>query len=346
MIPALALGCCLLLQERPSLADHPDPRFRQALEIYESGDSERALEILRQACEAQPEDAERWFRVAELLVQKQDYAACLPFAEAAAERAPQSAPALALLGFAHFGLGDLGQSEAVFRRAVERFPQNANLWFQLGFSRGHNRKVLEAQPCFDRALQLDPGNPRYLYYSAENWMARGRFAEAEPLFRAAAGGERRHPDAAWKLAQALQFLGRSEEAEQWFQAALEPSLPGSPSSLQQARYHYAVFLFERDRVEAAEKLLTEFLEKSPVDRMAWLYLGRCQKALGKHQQAEASRVRYRELQTREDQEETERLLSLIEALRGDAPTPAKDSGASQDGGSSDRSGEEPSRTSP
>jgi protein O-GlcNAc transferase len=143
---------------------------------------------------------------------------------------------------------------------------------------------------------------------AENELNLHRLDRAEAGFRKAMTLTPGHPDARWKLAVTLGQLDRAAEAEALFRQAVAA---GAPKSRDRAAFHYGIFLFERGRHAEALPQLEAATRAKPDDRMAWSWLARAQKALGKKEEAAASIARYRELQARADREETDFLLGLI-----------------------------------
>ena len=289
-----------------------DPRFVEAQRLWQAGEREASLLQFRRLCEENPRDGERPLKVASWFVQNNHHGAALPFAQVAFQRAVENPRAHAILAVCLVNLNRHKEAERGLVESVRRFPEDARLRFTLGWACLERGSVLEAQKHYDAALELEPRHPLYLFMSGENWMRRCVYEEAERMFRAACEGAPPHPDARWRLGQALGFLERHDEAEEHFTMALKEA-EQERRSPHRARYGYALYLFEQGRIEDAEPLLARLVADRPEHRLGWMYLARCQKGLGKFEEARESVARYQALQKKEDAaDEAEKLRWFIE----------------------------------
>ena len=323
MAAVLLLGGALELSAQVhNQALRDDPRYLQGQELWRQGKPGEALALYRAMCDEAPEDGTRYLQVASLLVSYSQFRHALPFAELACQRGEPTAQAFTILAMCHLQSGDAEASERVLRDALTRHPGNPRLNFSLGLVCKRVGRLIEAQAFHEKALEADPDNGLYLFGLGEIWLLRSRYPEAEKLFRKAYEVESRHMDASWRLAQTLAFLDRHEEADSWFRSAVNDAFDsGHPPHA--ARFHYAVYLFERERFAEAEPLLDVLVLDRPKNRMAWMYRGRVQKALGKVDEAKASMERYQELQLSEDAADDKR--------KQEAFAERKDGGADQGG---------------
>lgn len=276
------------------------PGFQEALGLWETGARDDSLARFRRLCESQSSNQRAFLEVAYFLADQGAFEAALPFAKVACERTAPDPRAFGLLGLCCMQTKRKKEAEVAFRQGTERFPRNAELQFNLGMASKVLGKILEAQEGFDAALALNPESSLYAFNSGVNWLVRSRYEEAEVLLRRAAAGAPPHPDACWRLGQVLGFLGRGE-AEAWFLQAFQHSQPPrSRETRKRARYYYSVYLFEERRYGDAEPSFSELVREYPNHRMGWMYLGRCQKALGKLDEARESMARFRSIQVQKD----------------------------------------------
>lgn len=290
--------------------------FVQAQRGWMQGQHDAALRGFRELCESRPDDGLTWLAVADFLSLKEAYREATPFAKRAVELVQSQRDAFLILAQCHVETGGYAHAETAMQAGVKHFPDDALMHFQLGSTKALNQKILEARASFREAVRLEPSNARYQYTLGASYARANEFPQAERHLARACRGKSKHADALWQLAQVIAFQDRPEEAEPWFLKAL--SLPDTSlyrAPRQKARYAFAVFLYEQRRHDEAEKQLQEFLAINDEDRMAWMYLGRVQNALGKRDEAQVAAQRYRELQTKLDREEDGYLLGLIENLR-------------------------------
>jgi predicted Zn-dependent protease len=331
IVVATALVAAPAVAQQPAADDlartqalRNDPRLESAKRRFVGGDAAGARAEFGSVCKAAPGEGWLALAVTDFLVSHQDFTGAEPFARSALVLLPEVPPAHNLLGSCLLFTDRVDEAEQVYRAAAAKFEGTEaarNLVFGVAMACAVGHKNLEAQTWFERALALDPDSPLFHFSSAENLILLHRPAEAELHLRRAAGGPAPHPDADWKLATVLAAQGKDAEAESLFRAA---SRKGPPASRSNATYQRAVFLLERGRAAEAEPLLTEAVANRPDDRMAWSYLARAQKTLGKTADAAASLKCYRALQGKADRAETDYLLGLIRPQLSGGEAPKKE----------------------
>lgn len=172
--------------QQPSPPATPDPARRAALRLelaslyFARGQSETALEELRQALDARPDMAE----------------------------------AHSLRGLVYAALGDMGRSEQSFRRALELNPRDADAMHNFGWTLCQRQRYDEAEALFARAL----AQPQYRD-QMRTMLARGvcqaragRWAEAEASLSRSYELDPGNPVTAYNLAEVLLQRGELERA--------------------------------------------------------------------------------------------------------------------------------------
>jgi tetratricopeptide (TPR) repeat protein len=161
----------------------------------------------------------------------------------------RSAPALSLLGTAHYRLGEKheakiayraaieldrsyeeacfnlgvleqkdgndGDAEALLRMAIQLDPARAGSHGILGVLLHKHGRHLEAESEFRRCLELDPSDYFSHLYLANNLAVQRRESEAEQEFRAAIAIRPGEEPAIQLFANYLESIFRTEEAAQW-----------------------------------------------------------------------------------------------------------------------------------
>jgi len=102
-------------------------------------------------------EAEDGVVVANRLMQAQLYEQALDALTRAALEQGMTGEILTGMGTANLGLGRLGQSEQLLRRAVEIEPDWPEAWNNLGVLLMERGKITEAQNVFRKAFALDDG---------------------------------------------------------------------------------------------------------------------------------------------------------------------------------------------
>jgi type IV pilus assembly protein PilF len=172
--------------QQTSVPAAPDPARRAAVRLelaslyFARGQSETALEELRQALEARPDMAE----------------------------------AHSLRGLVYASLGDTARSEQSFRRALELNPRDADAMHNFGWTLCQRQRYDEADALFARAL----GQPQYRD-QMRTMLARGvcqaragRWAEAEASLTRSYQLDPTNPVTAYNLAEVLLQRGELERA--------------------------------------------------------------------------------------------------------------------------------------
>jgi predicted Zn-dependent protease len=304
-------------QTSPQPAPQPaprqlDPRLAAELARYDRGDTKGAKEALALLQVTAKDDGALQVLAAHELELRQEHLAAEPFARRAVALLPEFAPAQQRLGICLLSTQRAEEAEAIFRAAAKRFsgtPDEPDLVFHLGMACAMQNKRIEAGESFARALVLRPKDNLYRFSAAENDRNLKHFEAAEAGFRLAMA-EPRHPDAGWKLATTVAAEGRFDEAEKLFRSELK-NLP--PSSRVTAGFEFAAFLFDRGRPAEALPMLESLVKARPNHRLAWYYLARTYRLLGRAEDAASAVKHYQALQAEADRSDEEYLLGLIRA---------------------------------
>jgi tetratricopeptide (TPR) repeat protein len=168
----------------------------RAWHAHQSGDSARAIELYRQALQADPGNADAW----------------------------------CLLGMVQRAAAQPDQAVASYREALRLRPDFVEGWNNLGNALVNQKKADEAVAAFRQVLRLRPD-----YAEAHNNLAaalrlQSKWAEAERHYREAVRLKPDYADAHANLGVALQGLGQFEQAEASYREALRLR-PDSPEAL-------------------------------------------------------------------------------------------------------------------
>ena len=130
----------------------------EAAEAIKAGDNQKAAELYREACAAQPENALLEYRLAMVLENLGDADGERAALAQAIKANPNFAQAQYQLGYMDFQAGDNASAEREFRATVEALPENVQAWISLAATLGAESRLEEARAAIGHALQLQPEN--------------------------------------------------------------------------------------------------------------------------------------------------------------------------------------------
>lgn len=290
----------------------PADALRDALHLHQAGQTEPARRRLDQWCAERPADPLPWIESARLLLQWGEAGAACERAERGLRLDEGSLEAHRVLGSSLLLAHREAEAQQHLERAVARFPDDAMLHFLWGMACAERQDFKGARQALSRSLELDPDNAITRFWAGDNEARLGNRDAAERHLRHALQSPQENPDASWKLASVLAEAGRDAEAEQLFRAGLGA---GTERSRLRSAFHLGVFLLERQHEQEAEPHLEQVCRRWPEHAMAWYYLARCRRRLGKEEQAREAHRTYQTLQRDAEREETRLLLESIGALR-------------------------------
>ncbi len=147
-------------QKQKKESDHATAVLKatEAAESVKAGDKQRAAELYREACAAEPTDAGLAYRLAMVLEDLGDAAGERSALEAAIQANPRFALAQYQLGYMDFQSGNAASAEQHFRATVEAVPDNVQAWISLAAALGSEQRVADARQAIAQALKLDPSN--------------------------------------------------------------------------------------------------------------------------------------------------------------------------------------------
>ena len=130
-----------------------------------AGDNEKAAELYRQACAAQPQDAGMAYQLALVLDNLGDRAGERAALEQAIQANPHYVMAQYTLGYVDLQAGDDIGAERQFRLTVREAPDNTQAWISLSAVLAAESRFDEARKAVANALRLDPNNAKALNLS-------------------------------------------------------------------------------------------------------------------------------------------------------------------------------------
>ncbi len=137
-----------------------EPTFEDAVEAFESGDAETALDILDGLL---PDDldegpVELVYLAAECLLDLQEPQEAAHLLEIALDKEPDEPSLLHAHGVALFELGRLGRAKKRFEAAAAAEPALGEAWFYLGILAERDGDLEAARTLWQRGVHADPEN--------------------------------------------------------------------------------------------------------------------------------------------------------------------------------------------
>ncbi len=206
-------------------------KARAAAEAVKTGDNQKAAELYRQACAAEPQNAGLAYELALVLDNLGDRAGERAALEQTIQANPHFVPAQYQLGYMDLQAGDNAGAERQFRLTVDAVPDNAQAWIGLVAALGAESRFGEARKAAATALRLDPNKAATVdNLLGSSFYAAGRFEEAVAPLKEALRLSPQELQEHLLLGAALAKLGRNQEAASEWSAALKID-PNSKAAL-------------------------------------------------------------------------------------------------------------------
>jgi len=295
------------IREQP--AAPPDPRFRQADDLWKAGKGASAQGLLHeilverpdehdalcllgailldqrrfdeaeqkyhQALRSVPESPDALMGLGRLFHEKGDLKDSYLYLRAALRRRPSDLDARSRLAYVLLALGNLGAAQEELETALRHDPSNYHVWNALGILAHERRLAHEALPCFRRAAELKPDFNAGRRNLGMTLRELGDVTAAEAPLREALELLPDDADLNYCLGMALHDLGRYDEALDYLQRAvtLQPDLLEALTALGHLFYRMG-------QPTAARGLFSRALAIDPQYPSANLGMGELQLALG------------------------------------------------------------------
>lgn len=145
------------LGARPEFSgDDAGSKFRLAEELAHRGDVAGAIERYRAAIELQPDWADPYRGLGQVLLDHHDYAEAVQALRASLRLGGEDHQAVYWLGRALMGHGELAAAELAFARAAMLKPDDAETLADLGLVRMARGDVTGAEDALTRSIRLKP----------------------------------------------------------------------------------------------------------------------------------------------------------------------------------------------
>lgn len=198
-------------------AEKLDPDYRTLLLAHgqralESGKYEEATSAYKRVLDAEPQNADAAFGMAETMLATGNNTGALGYYRTIKQDEAYLARAMQGEGIVLLRFGQGQQSSELLHKAVALDPSLWRAWNALGRTLDMQGKHDAARESYDRALALAPNSAVILNNRGVSNILAGRYAEAEENLRQASASDRKIQRARANLRLALAWQGKYEEA--------------------------------------------------------------------------------------------------------------------------------------
>ena len=227
-----------------------------------AGAESARVRALRQALEAQPEDAERHRRLAIVL----------------------------------HGEGKRDEAIAHFERAVELAP-SVRGWLDVALAYSSVSRLADSEKAYERLLEQQPNHAIALHNLGNIAMKQGRFERSIELYRRSIAVEPAYVMAHYHLGDALRQSARPKEAFATYEhvLTLSPRNSRELAAFDDALYRMAALHIEMGAADNAVPLLEELLRANPNHKNAHYAYGQALMQVGRTDEAQAAFARHVEI---------------------------------------------------
>ena len=160
---------------------------------------------------ARPDDAQSYFNLGNLYLERRDIKRALAMYEYTLKLQPDNTQALINSAMAYYYLGQQPEAEQTLRKALKTAPDNAQAHVTLGMLLVEQKRTVEAETAFRKALKNDPANAA-AYYNLAVMFADEKPKNSLEWCRRAHGIEPDDPKYAYTYAYYLNRSGKPELA--------------------------------------------------------------------------------------------------------------------------------------
>jgi Flp pilus assembly protein TadD len=256
-----------------------------AQKLLQTGETNKAINILREVIQGHPENADAHVLLGTALVMVPNESEAIQELYRAVQLAPESVRVVYSLGTAQAHFGNMKEAEVSFRRALILKSDFAEAHVSLGLILAKRKQLSEARVQFEDALKLQESTPAaaYSHYLLARVLAEQRQPDsAVHELESAIKLRPRYAEAYLSLGNIYKSLNREEEALKAFTKAAELA-PGNPA----AEYQLGSALLRNGQPNAAVAHLQEALKLQPNDRATMSHLCQALYRAGKKADAQA-----------------------------------------------------------
>lgn len=247
-------------------------RYNEGTKEYNEGNTERAIELFREAIAEEPELSAAWAALGRVFLEQQRFAEASEVLERLSELEPEQELVQLMLHDSYQGEGDEEAAAALLERLIVEFPGRgvAERLFNQGVQLIRGGDLAGAKAKFQRALEVYPElyqahlNLAHIARAYEEWETAlsevDRFLAEQP----------EHARALALRYQALRSLDRPEAT-----AALATLQQSAPGEAAQIFHEEGVTLFNANQVDRALEVFLAVLEIDPDHPRANYRAGLC-----------------------------------------------------------------------
>ena len=260
--------------------DKAERKARMAFELYEDGNSPKALAAMEDALEINPSNSSWHFNKALILDSINRFEDAIIEYEHAIELSGSDLETLNSLAVDYTRMGQ-------YDLAIETFERIEGL--DSGFEPCYCNRIITytemgqhdlAEQMFYLAQQIEPDCPLCFYNIGNSLFVRGEYKKAIHCWLKTAELEPTHPQINFRIAQACWSVGENEQAREYFLAELRNN-PGDIDTI----VDFGLFLLEAGDLESAKEKFNRILELCPDCGAALFYLGEVEHHNGNFEQA-------------------------------------------------------------
>lgn len=208
---------------------YPEVELRSARIEYQMGQHHKAMDRLNSLATAHPQEAQIPLLQADLLQNDQHLQQALQIIQQALQRMPENAELWYAQGAIYEQLKNYPAMDKAMRNVIRLAPDNAQAYNFLGYSLVERKQNLsEAQTLLEKAHRLEPENPEILDSMGWLYHRLGDNQKALAYLQKAHDALPHDPELSLHLGRVLWTLGKHQEAQHIWQQALDQN-PKDPA---------------------------------------------------------------------------------------------------------------------
>jgi Flp pilus assembly protein TadD/peroxiredoxin len=242
--------------------------FTYGVALFQHGYLDPAADSFKHVIAAQPQNAEAYYNLGTLYLQKNDFAQGRDFLERSVKLRPEYPEAWNNLGMIAAQQNLVDEAVRNFKQSLALRPDYVTALLNLGNIERRQGNTTEASRLLNRAAQLEPENAEANYSLGMLYARQNDVAQATDLMRRSVALRPDYPDAINNLGVLFVRQGKNVEAEQQFTNCIRVAPNFDQAYLNLAR----LYMLEQEK-EKARQILQALLKLQPDHKLAQQALG-------------------------------------------------------------------------
>jgi tetratricopeptide (TPR) repeat protein len=153
--------------------DNPDTYFKKGIELLNSGNNEKAIELFEKAHKLKPDVLDYVYEIALAYYNMKEYEKAISILDTLRNHKDVNDQVYQLLGNSYHFIENSDKALEIYSEGLEKFPNSGRLYMEYGLALVGKKRVREVIGYWEKGIEVEPAYENNYYYLAKYFSRTG-----------------------------------------------------------------------------------------------------------------------------------------------------------------------------